>query len=95
MYIDAGMGSSDEAVLVASLTGTSTSRTWKIRVNFTFSFSSFYANYSQVTQVLCSDIKKPPQGCLQYHTGVTGRVKKRKTDDDNTNELKSFVGAFF
>ena len=33
MYVDAGMGTSSEAVLDAVLTGTTTSRIWKIKVN--------------------------------------------------------------
>ena len=28
----------------------------------------------QVIQILCSDLQRPPLGCLQYHMGVTGSV---------------------
>lgn len=37
----------------------STSRTWKIKVS----------------QIPCDSIVKPPHGCMQYHTGVTGQVR--------------------
>ena len=40
---------------------------WKASLKWCFCF--------KVTQVLCSAINKPPQGCLQYHTGVTGQVR--------------------
>lgn len=59
MYIDAGTQTSEEASLTADLTGTTTNRSWKIKV----------------TQILCSATNKPSTGCLQYHTGTTGQVR--------------------
>lgn len=39
--------------------GTSFPRIWRIRV----------------TQILCGSISAAPQGCLQYHTGINGKVR--------------------
>ena len=36
--------------------------------------SKFIFSSKKVSQILCSDLKNPPVGCLQYYTGLTGRV---------------------
>ena len=58
MYIDAGAYSSSEATLAAAFVGTATARKWKIKVSM----------------VECGSLALPPQGCLQYHTGIAGQV---------------------
>jgi hypothetical protein len=58
MYIDAGAYSSSEATLSAAFVGTATARKWKIKVSM----------------VECGSLALPPQGCLQYHTGIAGQV---------------------
>ena len=90
MYVDVGEGSSTDASLEALLTGTTTSRTWKIKVkskivnkldNFSTSF------YLQVAQILCDSIVKPPIGCMQYHTGLTGQVRSFNFQTSSGNYL--------
>ena len=58
MYIDAGAYSTSEATLSAAFVGTATARKWKIKVSM----------------VECGSLALPPQGCLQYHTGIAGQV---------------------
>jgi hypothetical protein len=58
IYIDAGAYSSSEATFSAVLVGTATDRKWKIKVSM----------------IECGSLALPPQGCLQYHTGIAGQV---------------------
>lgn len=58
MYLDAGAGSSDQATLVATLTGNQ-SPMWKIKVSM----------------IECGSLSVPPNGCMQYHTGLTGTIR--------------------
>ncbi|GAB0099803.1 uncharacterized protein DMENIID0001_156900 [Sergentomyia squamirostris] len=59
MYIDAGMGISNPIILTVITSGSNFGRIWRVRV----------------TQIPCASISKADQGCLQYHTGVNGRVR--------------------
>ena len=60
MYIDIGNLSGDSATLTFSLAaGAVGTRVWDIKV----------------TQVECSNPNAPDNGCLQYHTGVSGRIE--------------------
>ena len=58
MYIDAGAYSSSQALLTGAFVGTATERKWKIKVSM----------------IECGSLALPPQGCLQYHTGIAGQV---------------------
>lgn len=58
--MEMGAGSTDTATLAFTFaTTTSTSRTWEVKA----------------TQIPCGSISKPPDGCLQYHIGQTGRFQ--------------------
>ena len=59
IYLDAGANSASSATFSAVLTGTTTSRTWRILVS----------------QIECSSRSLAPTGCLQYHTGWYGSFK--------------------
>ena len=60
VYIDVGNQSGDSATLTFSLsTGVTGTRVWDIKV----------------TQVECSNPNAPDSGCLQYQTGVSGRIE--------------------
>jgi len=59
IYVDIGNGASDTATLAFAFTGSSTARKWDIKV----------------AQIPCSTTYTPTSGCLQYHTGVTGRIE--------------------
>jgi hypothetical protein len=58
IYIDIGNTATDTATLAFSFTGTSTVRTWEIKVS----------------QITCSNLNRPPTGCLQYYTTLVGRI---------------------
>ena len=52
-------GSTDTATLTFTFSGTSTARTWEIKA----------------TQIPCAANYKPPEGCLQWHTTLSGRFQ--------------------
>lgn len=52
-------GATDTATLAFTFAGTSTVRTWEIKA----------------TQIPCGGPMKPPDGCLQYHTTLSGRFQ--------------------
>ena len=58
MYVDIGASCTDTATLQFTFTGTSTTRLFEIKV----------------TQIPCNSDYSPRDGCLQYHTGFTGRI---------------------
>jgi len=58
IYIDLGTGSSDSANLALAFSGTNTNRKWDIKV----------------AQIPCGARYAPPNGCLQYQTGITGQI---------------------
>ena len=57
MYFELGTDSSASANLKFTFAAASASRTYEIKV----------------TQYRCDSSARPPEGCLQYHTGVEGR----------------------
>lgn len=59
MYVDAGLGVSNPIMISIITSGASFPRIWRIRV----------------TQIHCGSVSSAPQGCLQYNTGINGRVK--------------------
>merc|ERR1739844_116368 len=61
VYVDLGTSSSDTATLAFAFnTGSTTAtRAWEIKV----------------AQIPCGSTSDPPTGCLQYHTGITGRFE--------------------
>ena len=60
MYIHAGApGSTDELSLTQTFTGTATSRRFRYKVS----------------QIPCGTCTTPPEGCVQYHWGVSGTVE--------------------
>lgn len=59
MYIDAGLGQSNPIVISVITSGVSFPRNWRIRVS----------------QILCGSISRADPGCLQYYTGISGKVK--------------------
>lgn len=59
IYMEMGSGCSDTATLVFTFAGTSTIRTWEIKA----------------TQVKCGARNEAPDGCLQYHTTLSGRFQ--------------------
>lgn len=59
MYVDAGLGQSNPIMLSIITSGVSFPRIWRIRI----------------TQIHCGSISRAPQGCLQYHTGINGKIK--------------------
>jgi len=59
IYVEMGQGSTDTATLAFAFTGSSTARTWEIKA----------------TQIPCGANYRPPDGCLQYHTTLSGRFQ--------------------
>lgn len=64
MYIDAGMGQSNPIVLTVITSGAPFPRKWRIRIS----------------QITCDSMVKADSGCLQYYTGVYGRVRSFNFD---------------
>lgn len=59
VYVDTGVGQSNPIIVTVITSGPAMSRHWRIRI----------------TQIPCTSIAKADQGCLQYHSGVYGRVR--------------------
>lgn len=59
IYVEMGRGATDTATLAFTFSTTSTARTWEIKA----------------TQIPCGASYRPPDGCLQYHTTLTGRFQ--------------------
>ena len=68
IYLDAAAYSDTSATFSAVLTGTSTGRKWRILVS----------------QIQCSSLTLPPQGCLQYLLGSIGSIKSFNYDTTST-----------
>lgn len=73
VYIDTGFGQSNPIVVTVITSGPTFPRTWRIRV----------------TQIPCSSIAKADQGCVQYHTGVNGRVRSYNFDTSSGRQLSN------
>lgn len=68
IYVEMGnSGSTDTAELTFSFAGASTTRTWEIKA----------------TQIPCGANWRQPEGCLQYHTTLTGRFQTFNFADIN------------
>jgi len=61
---------SDSSATFALTLTGSTARKWKIKVSM----------------IECNSLQKPPQGCLQYHTGTTGTVSSFNWQDSTAYE---------
>ena len=77
LYLDAGAYSTNEASLKFTLGGNFEAN-WNILVktidNNKMGLFQLEHFSSQVSMIECSSLRLPPQGCLQYLTGVTGTV---------------------
>lgn len=73
MYIDTGLGQSNPIIITVITSGAAYPRTWRIRV----------------TQIPCQSISKADQGCLQFHTGVYGRVRSFNFDTSTGRQLSN------
>lgn len=73
MYIDAGVGDSNPIMLTLITSGPPFPRMWRIRIS----------------QIECSSIARADAGCLQYHTGVYGRVKSFNFDMNVGSQLSN------
>lgn len=72
MYIDIGNGASDTSNIQFNFGGDNDNRRWEIKV----------------TQIPCGTQGHPIGcGCLQYHTGLTGRLSTFNFADENDNHL--------
>jgi len=59
IYVELGTGESDSAEL-----------------NFEFADAIGNRNFElKVTQIICNSNSRPPEGCLQWHTGTEGRIE--------------------
>jgi hypothetical protein len=46
------------------------------KLKFTIGAEAFSRSYElRVSQYLCDSSERPPEGCLQYHTGTEGRIQ--------------------
>lgn len=73
IYVDMGNQATDSVTLAFTFTGTSTLRTWEIKIN----------------QLTCSNLNRPPSGCLQYHTTLVGRIKTFNFNSVTSSHLAS------
>lgn len=73
MYIDAGLGQSNPIILTVITSGPQFPRSWRIRVS----------------QIHCGSIFKADQGCLQYYTGVNGRIRSFNFDSSSGRQLSN------
>jgi len=65
VYMDMGQDASNTATVRFTFSGAATTRQWDIKV----------------TQIPCYGRSKPPSGCLQYLTDLSGRIKTFNFDD--------------
>jgi len=75
IYVDIGELGGDTATLSFAFQGTAFQRTWDIKV----------------TQVECTNPGAPPDTCLQYHTGLTGRITTFNYNAAGDNHLNNQV----
>lgn len=71
IYVNMGAGASDSAGLAFSFTGSSTSRKWEIKT----------------AQIPCGSNYAPRDGCLQWHTGLTGSMSTFNFNSASGNHL--------
>merc|ERR1712203_1087236 len=70
MYLSVGPASGVTASLAFTFSGTSTERTWEIKVS----------------QIECGTKQMPQDGCLQYFTGLSGEFKTFNFDESSSSE---------
>lgn len=73
VYIDAGLGQSNPIILTTITSGPKFPRSWRIRIS----------------QIHCGSIYKADQGCLQYFTGVSGRLRSFNFDPSSGRQLSN------
>lgn len=73
MYIDAGLGTSNPIILTALTSGPKFPRSWRVRIS----------------QIHCGSMSKADQGCLQYYSGVSGRIKSFNFDPSSGRQLSN------
>lgn len=73
MYIDTGVGDSNPIMLTLITSGAPFPRMWRIRIS----------------QIECTSIAKADAGCLQYYSGVYGRVKSFNFDMNVGSQLSN------
>ncbi|XP_065338296.1 uncharacterized protein LOC135938542 [Cloeon dipterum] len=64
MYVDAGAGYTSPVTLTFVTSGPAYPRNWKVRIS----------------QIPCQSNYKAEDGCMQYHTGVTGQIRSFNYD---------------
>lgn len=73
VYIDAGWGQSNPIVLTLITSGAPFPRKWRIRIS----------------QIPCDSLTRADAGCLQYYTGVYGRVRSFNFDPAAGSQLSN------
>lgn len=73
VYIDAGLGQSNPIVLTLITSGAPFPRKWRIRIS----------------QIQCDSLVRADSGCLQYYTGVYGRVRSFNFDPAMGGQLSN------
>jgi hypothetical protein len=64
VYVDAGAGFTSPVTLTFVTSGPAFPRNWKVRIS----------------QIPCQSNYKAEDGCMQYHTGVTGQIRSFNYD---------------
>lgn len=73
IYVDAGLGQSNPIILTAITSGVAFPRSWRIRIS----------------QIHCGSLSKADQGCTQYFTGVSGRIRSFNFDASSGRQLSN------
>lgn len=73
VYVEAGLGQSNPIILTTITSGPKFPRSWRIRIS----------------QIHCGSMAKADQGCLQYLTGVNGRIKSFNFDAASGRQLSN------
>jgi len=64
--------------------GTSNTGTAALNFNFANTASTIRQFEIKITQIPCASSSRPPSGCFQYHTGLTGRIETFNFQDSAT-----------
>jgi hypothetical protein len=73
IYVDAGLGQSNPIILTVITSGVPFPRNWRIRIS----------------QIHCGSLSKADQGCTQYFTGVSGRIRSFNFDAPYGRQLSN------
>jgi len=71
LYFETEMSTSAGSLKIVTGTDSTTSRTWKIKVSL----------------IECDNPMKPPEGCLQWHTGASGKLKSFNGGHSGTQQM--------